>query len=203
MKTVYMIYDRDIGSTGIFFDDEKTAQKYCQLRNDKYSINGSAANSFTYVKQNMYKSMQDYKMENKEEYKQYLQDAIMGLKENIKSIELNQHVFSIKLNDDFYFRSDLLGLRTLLRIVNEGKFQEDTYRAQTYGYETMFGWHEGKTRKVNCDDLIVIEKGYERIKKDFDNMKLRLKDYKKEYIALACEDKNKQTDLSDEKELTK
>ena len=127
----------------------------------------------------------------------------MGLKENIKSIELNQHVFSIKLNDDFYFRSDLLGLRTLLRIVNEGKFQEDTYRAQTYGYETMFGWHEGKTRKVNCDDLIVIEKGYERIKKDFDNMKLRLKDYKKEYIALACEDKNKQTDLSDEKELTK
>ena len=66
MEKVYMIWESDWGNTGIFFVDKNTAKIYCQLRNDKYRIDGEATNTFTYKEMELYDSMEDYKNNQKE-----------------------------------------------------------------------------------------------------------------------------------------
>lgn len=189
MEKVYMIWENDWGNTGIFFVDEKTAKIYCQLRNDKYRIDGEATNTFTYKEMELYDSMEDYKNNQKEIYKHYLKEAIEELKNSISKIENGRYIFEIRLKDGFCFRSDLSGIKILSKIVKQGKFKEGSYHASKEGYETFLGWHHGETRDLKEEDLPEIERGFRKEMVKFKNMKTRLEDYKKEYIALACEDK--------------
>lgn len=196
MDRIYMIWDNDLGNTGIFFKDEKIAEAYCQLRNDKYKIDGEATNTFTYKEMELYNSMEDYKKDNKEIYKHYLKEAIDELKNSIKKIENSQYIFEFKLKDGFCFRSDLSGIKLLSKIVKSGKFKEGSYHASKEGYETFLGWHHGETRALKEEDLPAIEKGFKKEMEKFRNMKTRLEDYKKEYIELLGQKEKKSEELS-------
>ena len=87
MKKIYMIWERDWGNTGIFFENEKDAEKYCELRNNRYEIGYDAHYSFSVKPMDFYNSMEDYKTT--KHFMGELKDAIKGLKNSIEKIQKN------------------------------------------------------------------------------------------------------------------
>ena len=60
MKEVYMIYEKDLGHTGVTFEDEKSAQEYLKL------LNETVYNAPYYLKKNtLYTNLDEYIDNNK------------------------------------------------------------------------------------------------------------------------------------------
>lgn len=182
MKKIYMIWEEDWGNTGIFFDDEKAALEYCQLKNDNFS-NGHAP--FTIKQMTYYKDMEDYKILNAKDMKWQLRDAIKGLKEVIDNIKNNRHYFVVKLKGGYYLDCSLDRFEEILTEGKENKFKNKHYFASTPGYETFLGYEYGKSREVKIDDLPAIEESYKKAKEELNNKEKRLKKYQKEYVELC------------------
>lgn len=189
-----MIWERDWGNTGIFFENEKDAEEYCKLKNNSYAINYEAHYSFIVKPMTFYNSMEDYKTIKNKDYKDELKDAIAGLKESIEKIQKNNYSFDVRLNDGYYLRCDLEEFEEILN-----NFKEERYYVSTPGYETFLGYEPGKSRYLTKEDLPIVEKGYKKAKQQLSDMKITLKRYQKEYVELCGSKKENK----EEKELIK
>ena len=195
MKKIYMIWETEWGNTGIFFSNEKDAEKFCTLKNDKNDINAEVVNHFYYKEMELFDCLGDCLLKNKNELKIDLKKAIEGLKDNLKRIENNSAYFSVDFGDTFYLKLNLNEFEILLNDINTKKHNGECYLAKTIGYETFLGNWKQEQRSLTKNDLPKIKECYEQAILNIKSMKQRLKEYQKMYVELF--------DKEEEKELQK
>lgn len=194
MKKIYMIWEKDWGNTTIFFENEKDAKEYCELKNNEHDIDREAHYRYTIKQMTFYNSMEDYKTSQDKDYKEELKSAIKGLKNNIKKIQENNYYFYVDLGESY---SRTFSMEEFEEILNN--FKANYYTAREPSYETYIDYHWGKSRYITEEDLPIIKKGYKEAKQQLKNMQTTLKNYQKEYVELCGNKKGNK----EEKELIK
>ncbi len=192
-----MIWDENWGNTGIFFDDEKVAKEFCELKNNRYRIGSEAHYNYLVKSMDFYNSMEDYKISQKKYYKHELKVAIKGLKESIEEIESNNFYFYVDLDDgscNGYHIS--CNLKKFEEILNN--FREEHYTVRTFSSE----YYDTETIYLSKKDLPKIKKAYKEAKKELNHMKTTLIKYQKEFVEL-CGSEKQTAKKAEEKELTK
>ena len=156
MKKIYMIWEADWGNTGIFFENEKDAEDFCKLKNNKFDIDSNAHYIYSVKQMKFYNSMEDYKTSENESYEQELKNAIKGLQNSIKKIENNEYLFCVNVDGEYY---QYFSLRLFEEVLNN--FKENKYTISQPGHESyLFGYKCGDSRYLTKEDLPKVEEGY-------------------------------------------
>ena len=194
MKQIYMIWEEDWGNTTIFFENEKDAKEYCELKNNEHDISYGAHYRYTIKQMTFYNSMEDYKTSKDKDYKKGLKSAIEGLKKSIQKIENNRYFFDVWFEHEYSISCSMEKFEEILN-----NFKTEYYTARQPSYETYIDYHWGKSRYITEEDLPIIKKRYKKAKQQLKDMQTTLRNYQKEYVELCGSKKEKK----EEKELIK
>ena len=171
MKKTYLIYvEKSVeGWTAldIQFDSMEAAEEYCNLKGfrcDKYNIEEKVC----------YKNLKDYAENNKQEYKELLENKISSLEFAINQILNNQTEFWVDM-----YRGVHVTLAELMDVIN--------HKEENYYKEITVRYRKFKLTKENYKDFC---NTYKEIHKTIQNYKKQIQKCEKELLKLNSEENN-------------
>ena len=179
MKKVWMIYRYMFHSmkyTGISFSDEKAANDYCELSNQQFTD----AVEYYCMPIDVYDSVEDYKKLNEEIYRTELFKGIEALHQKTTDPSVGFEIFVV---DNFHNNFTLEEIKKIMT--------GDNYK------EFTVGKNNGEFRFMTKEDLPFVQKEYERVLKEIEEMKTKLNGYSKEYFTDITNKRKKNTEDSD------
>lgn len=180
MKLVYTIQENN-KETGIFFLGEKNAKCFCELKNNLYG------DVFSFKKQELYETIKEYFLSssnNREEYKNMLQQTISVIGRDIKDYEMGAKPLSLNVNGYVF----LIKYETIQKIVKTKSVLKGVIPLPNF-------YRDSQSQAQVVNDCIDYNNSYKE-------KKILLQMYKKEYDELLKNEQNNQKDY-DEEELTK
>lgn len=187
MKKIYLIYDIDYGSTGIFFTDKNEALEFAKISDD-YSVRENY----------LFENVNEYKSMNKEEYVKMLKRQIEKLKDKIDYFVSGSASIEITIYDNSGNHCERFSIES--RNINSIlKDKEIPSKVLHYCNEFSTDYNIISTKREReklKKYLPEFTQACIKAVKEFDENKKLLEKYKKELIAIKIEDNNQQEEVA-------